>query len=124
MESLRQRKNLIFSHTKVKTIAVSPRPSGTTKIPLIQSIREEAANMAVSGERFLSRLAVVNTWTSIFIMVIGILVIVFGLILSGIFYREWQTSLTIALAGTLGGSLFIGMSKIIEAAEIYISHNK
>lgn len=80
--------------------------------------------MAVSGGRFLARLAAIQTWTSIFILTIGILVMLFGLILSAIFYREWQTALVTALAGILGGSLFIGASKIIEAAEIYIANNR
>lgn len=124
MESVRQRKFDILHHTKEKENPAKPRPTAMVKIQLMQSIREGAADMAISGGRFLSRLAAIKTWTSIFIMAIGILVIIFGLILSFIFYREWQNSLVIALAGILGGSLIIGVSKIIEAAEIYIAHNR
>jgi hypothetical protein len=62
--------------------------------------------------------------SSKFILIFGLLIITFGMVLGvmSIFYT--QNLFFIGVSGVIIGAMFIGLSKIVEAAEMYVIKNR
>lgn len=62
----------------------------------------------------------VRTWTALFVMLAGGVLMLTGLVLALLLKGRPVLTLAICLGSILIGALLIGFSKIVEAAELYI----
>lgn len=61
-----------------------------------------------------------RTWTALFVLLAGGLLMATGIVLALLLRAQPLVSLAVCLGSILAGTLLIGFSKIVEAAELYI----
>jgi predicted exporter len=64
-----------------------------------------------------------HSWVSLFMVMMGVLIIASGCVFAFMISFNEMVSLTVAFVSVVTGTFFIGISKLIEAAEIYVIKN-